>query len=169
MKVILVHQRHGLTRTYVITGWLKGLLSLCLLVAPVALTYLGYQLSVQVQSGDPVVAQSLSNNGTSADDHATATLDMLERAATSAESGQAQEQSPVLVSVAETAFLHGTASDADSPAAPDLLAESAHAARLHLARHLVSATGWRPSAVPAAAYVHGRIVDAASYLVYNHR
>ncbi len=169
MKVILVHQRHGLTRTYVITGWLKGLLSLCLLVAPVALTYLGYQLSVQVQSGDPVVAQSLSSTGSGADDHATATLDMLERAAAPAESGQAEEQNPVLVPLADTALLHGTASAGDSPAGTDLLAEFVQAARLQLARHLAAATGWRPSAVPAAAYVHGRIIDAASYLVYNHR
>jgi len=52
MKVVLVNERYGHTRTYVIRGWLKGLLSLCLLGAPVALGYLGYQLSVQ--SGDPL-------------------------------------------------------------------------------------------------------------------
>ncbi|MEX1196673.1 MAG: hypothetical protein WEB57_02270 [Pseudohongiellaceae bacterium] len=47
MKVILVNERLGHTRTYVIKGWLKGVLSLCLLGAPVALGYLGYQLSLQ--------------------------------------------------------------------------------------------------------------------------
>ena len=52
MRVVLVNERYGHTRTYVIRGWLKGLLSLCLLGAPVALGYLGYQLSVQ--SGDPL-------------------------------------------------------------------------------------------------------------------
>ena len=46
MKVILVDQRHGLTKTIVLKGWLKGLLSLCLLGAPVALGYFGYQLAV---------------------------------------------------------------------------------------------------------------------------
>lgn len=46
MKVILVDQRHGHTKTIVLKGWLKGLLSLCLLGAPVALGYFGYQLAV---------------------------------------------------------------------------------------------------------------------------
>ena len=39
MKVILVDQRHGHTRTIVFNGWLKGLLTLCLLGAPVAMGY----------------------------------------------------------------------------------------------------------------------------------
>jgi hypothetical protein len=47
MRVILIHQSRGLTRTFVIKGWLQGLLSLCLLAAPVALGCLGYQLSIQ--------------------------------------------------------------------------------------------------------------------------
>ena len=46
MKVILVDQRHGHTKTIVLKGWLKGLLSVCLLGAPVALGYFGYQLAV---------------------------------------------------------------------------------------------------------------------------
>ena len=46
MKVILVDQRHGHTKTIVLKGWLKGLLSLCLLGAPVALGYFGYGLAV---------------------------------------------------------------------------------------------------------------------------
>ena len=46
MKLILVDQRHGHTKTIVLKGWLKGLLSLILLVAPVALGYFGYQLAV---------------------------------------------------------------------------------------------------------------------------
>ncbi|MFN3163202.1 MAG: M23 family metallopeptidase [Pseudohongiellaceae bacterium] len=46
MKLILVDQRHGHTRTIVLKGWLKGLLSLCLLGAPVALGYFGYQFAV---------------------------------------------------------------------------------------------------------------------------
>jgi murein DD-endopeptidase MepM/ murein hydrolase activator NlpD len=52
MKLILVDQRHGHSKTIVLKGWLKGLLSLCLLGAPVALGYLGYQFAV---SGDSVV------------------------------------------------------------------------------------------------------------------
>lgn len=46
MKLILVDQRHGHTRTIVLKGWLKGLLSLCLLGTPVAFGYFGYQLAV---------------------------------------------------------------------------------------------------------------------------
>jgi len=46
MKVILVNERYGQTRTIVLKGWLKGLLSVCLLGAPVALGYLGYQLAL---------------------------------------------------------------------------------------------------------------------------
>ena len=46
MKVILVDQRHGHTKTIVLKGWLKGILSLCLLGAPVALGYFGYGLAV---------------------------------------------------------------------------------------------------------------------------
>ncbi len=46
MKVILVDQRHGHTRTIVLKGWLKGLLSICILGAPVAFGYLGYQVAV---------------------------------------------------------------------------------------------------------------------------
>ena len=45
MKLILVNQRHGRTRTVILKGWMKGLLSVCLLGAPVALGYLGYQLA----------------------------------------------------------------------------------------------------------------------------
>ena len=46
MKVILVDQRHGHTRTIVLKGWLKGLLSICALGAPVAFGYLGYELAI---------------------------------------------------------------------------------------------------------------------------
>jgi murein DD-endopeptidase MepM/ murein hydrolase activator NlpD len=46
MKVILVDHRHGHTRTLVLSGWLKGLLSVCILGAPVAFGYFGYQLAV---------------------------------------------------------------------------------------------------------------------------
>lgn len=51
MKLILVDQRHGQTRTIVLKGWLKGLLSICILGAPVAFGYVGYQFAV---SQDPL-------------------------------------------------------------------------------------------------------------------
>lgn len=46
MKIILVDQRHGHSRTIILKGWVKSLLSLCLLGAPVALGFFGYELAV---------------------------------------------------------------------------------------------------------------------------
>ena len=45
MKLIFVDQHHGQTKTIVLKGWLKGVLSVCLIVAPASLIYLGYQVS----------------------------------------------------------------------------------------------------------------------------
>lgn len=50
MKLILVDQHHGHSKTIILKGWLKGLLSLCLLGTPVALGYFGYQLAVSQES-----------------------------------------------------------------------------------------------------------------------
>jgi murein DD-endopeptidase MepM/ murein hydrolase activator NlpD len=50
MKVILVDHRHGHTKTIILKGWLKGLLSLCFLGAPVALGYFGYEVAVSHES-----------------------------------------------------------------------------------------------------------------------
>lgn len=60
MKVILVDQRHGHTKTIVLKGWLKGLLSVCLLGAPVALGYFGYQLAVAQNS--QVITEETAQN-----------------------------------------------------------------------------------------------------------
>ena len=46
MKLIIVNQRHANTKTIILKGWVKGLLSVCLLGAPVALGYIGYQLAI---------------------------------------------------------------------------------------------------------------------------
>lgn len=46
MKLIFVNQRHGRTKTIVLKGWVKGLLYLIVLFAPVTLGYFGYQLAV---------------------------------------------------------------------------------------------------------------------------
>ena len=46
MKLILVDERHGHTKTIVLKGWRKGLLTIVLNVAPVALVYFGYQIAV---------------------------------------------------------------------------------------------------------------------------
>ena len=45
MKLIFVDEHDGQTKTIVLRGWLKGVLSVCLIVAPASFGYLGYQLS----------------------------------------------------------------------------------------------------------------------------
>ena len=60
MKLILIDQRHGQTKTDILKGWLKGVLSFCFLGAPVALGYFGFQLSVS-NNGDYVTPQSALN------------------------------------------------------------------------------------------------------------
>jgi hypothetical protein len=57
MKLILVNQRYGHTRTIVIRGWMKGFLSLCLIGAPVALGYLGYGLAFSDAGNSSLVSQ----------------------------------------------------------------------------------------------------------------
>lgn len=46
MKIILVNQQHGHSRTIILKGWVKGLLSLCLVGAPVAFGVFGYEFAV---------------------------------------------------------------------------------------------------------------------------
>ncbi|MCY4265929.1 MAG: M23 family metallopeptidase, partial [Gammaproteobacteria bacterium] len=60
MKIIFVDQRHGNTRTLVLKGWVKGLLSLCLLGAPVALGYCGYLLAIS-HNADIVTEETARN------------------------------------------------------------------------------------------------------------
>ncbi len=62
MKVILVDQRHGHTRTLVLSGWLKGLLSVCILGAPVAFGYFGYQLAVSHEPQEYALETALALN-----------------------------------------------------------------------------------------------------------
>ena len=57
MKVILIDQHHGRTKTVVLRGWLKGVLSFCILGAPFALGYFGFQLSIS-HNGDYVSPES---------------------------------------------------------------------------------------------------------------
>ncbi|GFZ78848.1 hypothetical protein GCM10011403_22490 [Pseudohongiella nitratireducens] len=45
MKLTLVNKRDGNSSTFVIKGWLRGLLSLCLLGAPVAFGCFGFQVA----------------------------------------------------------------------------------------------------------------------------
>lgn len=45
MKIIIVDQKHGETKTLVLKGWTRTLLTICLLGLPVLLGYYGYQFS----------------------------------------------------------------------------------------------------------------------------
>jgi len=57
MKVILIDQHHGRTKTVILRGWLKGVLSFCFLGAPFALGYFGFQLFIS-QNGDYMSSES---------------------------------------------------------------------------------------------------------------
>jgi murein DD-endopeptidase MepM/ murein hydrolase activator NlpD len=46
MKIIIVDQKHGETRSLVLKGWMRVLLTFCFLGMPVLLGYYGYQFSV---------------------------------------------------------------------------------------------------------------------------
>lgn len=46
VQLVLINRRRGCSSTIVIRGWLRGLLSLCLLGAPVVFGCMGYQLSL---------------------------------------------------------------------------------------------------------------------------
>ncbi|MBM88725.1 MAG: hypothetical protein CMQ41_10140 [Gammaproteobacteria bacterium] len=60
MKLILVNQRYGQTKTIVLKGWLKGLLYLIVMVAPVALGYFGYHLAIS-QNESIFTAEAIQN------------------------------------------------------------------------------------------------------------
>lgn len=47
MKIIIVDENHGQTRTVLLKGWVRIALSICLLGLPVVLGYVGYQLSAR--------------------------------------------------------------------------------------------------------------------------
>ena len=64
MKLILIDQRHGQTKTVILKGWLKGVLSFCFLGAPVALGYFGFQLSISHTDNYATAVAILSRNDT---------------------------------------------------------------------------------------------------------
>src|SRR5690606_37601214 len=101
MKVILVDQRHGHTRTIVLKGWLKGLLSLCILGAPVAFGYLGYQVALAGNSQQYALA-------TAADP------------ADEAESPTDAQQSPAQATVTFTYTQHQFLPESDEPGSQKL-------------------------------------------------
>ncbi|HEY0963622.1 MAG TPA: M23 family metallopeptidase [Pseudomonadales bacterium] len=50
MKIIIVDEQHGASRSVVVRGWMRLGLSLCLLGLPVVLGYYGFQLAQSLQS-----------------------------------------------------------------------------------------------------------------------
>jgi len=170
MKVILVDQRHGHTRTIVLKGWLKGLLSLCILGAPVAFGYLGYQVSV-------------AGNG---QQYALATAaDPVDEADSPTDAQQAPAQGTVTFTYTQHQFLPAS-DELTSPKVDRSQQRSGYIARFeHSDRFLASvgdvirqgqlvelasdtgiATG---SHIQSDLYRHGRVVDPAAYLQRTER
>ncbi|MDC0934281.1 hypothetical protein OAS20_01940, partial [Gammaproteobacteria bacterium] len=62
MKLLLIDQRHGQSRSLELKGWLRALLSLCLLGTPVGLGYFGYQLAAGQNDDSLVFNQQSAEN-----------------------------------------------------------------------------------------------------------
>lgn len=144
MKLILVNQRYGHTRTIVIRGWMKGLLSLCLLGAPVALGYLGYELAL-ADSSNALVSQEAR---VASDEFVS--------------SGQ-----PVLLSGYQSVF-------ADNPAGSARSQEKFHYALALVASainpfgQLVTSVITSDYTHTRAVFAHGRLIDPAVYSSHTH-
>jgi hypothetical protein len=148
MKLILVNQRYGHTRTIVIRGWMKGLLSLCLLGAPVALGYLGYELALADAGGSSLV---INKSPVAADEFI---------------SGKHTEQqalpSPGSVQTAQL--------ELDDAATTGTESEHFNDSRVYVPSHgspvFVTHVGPSADISPShcAPFQHGRVIDPASYL-----
>lgn len=148
MKLILVNQRYGHTRTIVIRGWMKGLLSLCLLGSPVALGYLGYELALADGGSNALVSQE-TGPLTSAPVSESEQLDDVEPAVLVPASG-ADAQSRKSVSAEGLFYISGLAAGINPPS---LLA--------------VQDTPLYSHALTLAVFLHGRLVDPAIYISHN--
>jgi hypothetical protein len=146
MKLILVNQRYGHTRTIVIRGWMKGFLSLCLMGAPVALGYLGYELAFADAGSSSLVSQ----------ESALASDEFIRGDQTDAYAGQD------FASVEEAPLSADALFDAVNLGLPE-------PAPIHLNDRQVL-LAYQSSLLPAlpadavAAFQHGRIIDPASYV-----
>ena len=148
MKLILVNQRYGHTRTIVIRGWMKGFLSLCLIGAPVALGYLGYELAFAdagnislVSQGAPVAADEFISG-----EHQTQRSG---HARTPAQSGRIE-------STDETSSDPASEHSADAR----VLFKGHNNLRLIASADLPADFSRRE---PPASFRHGRVVNPASY------
>ena len=62
MKLLLIDHRHGHSRSLELKGWLRAVLSLCLLGTPVGLGYFGYQLASSQNDDSLVFSQQSAEN-----------------------------------------------------------------------------------------------------------
>lgn len=140
MKLILVNQRYGHTRTIVIRGWMKGFLSLCLMGAPVALGYLGYELAFADAGSSSLVTQ----------ESAVAPDEFIR-------GGQ-----PVVLVDQGSDVSDRYAADLASDSLSDLRPMVASVSSLIATPHIEAITAHSPGQL--ASFQHGRIVDPASYV-----
>jgi hypothetical protein len=145
MKLILVNQRYGHTRTIVIRGWMKGLLSLCLLGAPVALGYLGYELALADNNSNVLVRQ--------------------EAAVSSDEFISSQHQA--VLPASHASFAEAGAGNVRST-------ENYHHALtiasgiVSLLAQLAAAISSKHDAQTLSVFAHGRLIDPAVYFRHTH-
>lgn len=140
MKLILVNQRYGHTRTIVIRGWMKGLLSVCLLGAPLALACLGYELAVADSSPNAVHSQNRVAADEFIQSHENACADCL----------------------AYVLFDDNIEGAGNYPCYADLCSAALLAVQPEAAAVLPAQHQESPSA-PQAVYSHGRLIDPARY------
>ena len=148
MKLILVNQRYGHTRTIVIRGWMKGFLSLCLIGAPVALGYLGYELAFSDAGNSSLVSQ----------ESPVAADEFIHREQQTQRAGHAR-------ATAQTGRFESTDESSSVPASEHfadtrLLFISDNNPRLIASADLPADFSRRE---PPASFRHGRIVDPSSY------
>lgn len=134
MKLTLVNKRDGKSSTFVIKGWLRGLLSLCLLGAPVAFGCFGYQLA---WSDSPAAQIAGRISGTQDGSHTANSLSEL-----------AEIAIQHTVEETDTKLLYGVAQL--SLALPAVIT-SRHQGRL------------AAITLPYGPYKNGRIIDPATY------
>lgn len=142
MKLILVNQRYGHTRTIVIRGWMKGLLSVCLLGAPLALACLGYELALADASPGTVLSQ---NARVAADEFI-----------------QSQHDEACQDCMAYVLFDEDIEQTANHPGVNDFAVAAQSATLLDL-QSIALALVTESSSVSLAVYSHGRLVDPARY------
>lgn len=140
MKLILVNQRYGHTRTIVIRGWMKGFLSLCLMGAPVALGYLGYELAFADAGSSSLVSQ----------ESAVAPDEFI------------RGDQPVVLVDQGSDFSDTYPADLASDYTSDLRPVVAAVSTLIAVPHIEDITAHSPGQL--ASFQHGRIVDPASYV-----